>query len=54
MISIKDVNYQANTSSRALKESCGMMVNYIYTPSWLNQVRKSLRWFEMINIFTRS
>ena len=54
MISIKDVNYLANTSSRGLKESCGMMVNYIYTPSWLNQVRKSLRWFEMINIFTRS
>lgn len=54
MISMKDVNYLANASSRGLKESCGIMVNYIYTPSWLNQVRKSFRWFEMINIFTRS
>jgi len=56
-ISIKDVNYLANTSSRGLKESCGMMVNYIYTPSWLNQVRQSLRWvnkLEMKNIFTRN
>ncbi len=52
-ISIKDVNYLANTSSRGLKESCGIMVNYIYTPSWLNQIRKSLRWVEMRNIFTR-
>lgn len=49
-VSVRNVNFLANPSSRGLKESCGMMVNYIYTSSWLSQIRRSLRRFEMVEI----
>jgi hypothetical protein len=52
----KNVNFLANPSSKGLKDSCGIMVNYIYTPSWLNQIRKSFRRFgamEIKGIFSR-
>jgi len=56
IISQKDVNFLGNPSSRGLKESCGIMVNYIYSPSWLGQVRRSIRLlnrFEIKGIFSR-
>lgn len=49
-VSSKNVNFLANPSSRGLKESCGIMVNYIYTPSWLSQIRRSFRWFDKLEI----
>jgi hypothetical protein len=49
-VSPKNVNFLANPSSRGLKESCGIMVNYIYTSSWLSQIRRSIRWFDRLEI----
>ncbi len=49
-VSQKNVNYLANPSRKGLMESCGIMVNYIYTPSWLSQIRKSFRWFDRLEI----
>lgn len=46
----KNVNFLANPSSKGLKESCGIMVNYIYTSSWLSQIRRSFRWFDKLEI----
>ncbi|MBW1999050.1 MAG: malonyl-CoA decarboxylase family protein [Deltaproteobacteria bacterium] len=42
-ISQKHVNFLGNPSSKGLRESCGIMVNYIYSQNWLSQIRKSIR-----------
>ncbi|MBW2065042.1 MAG: malonyl-CoA decarboxylase family protein [Deltaproteobacteria bacterium] len=55
-ISQKHVNFLGNPSSKGLRESCGIMVNYIYSQNWLSQIRKSIRLlnrFEIKGIFTR-
>jgi len=49
-VSQKNVNFLANPSSKGLTESCGIMVNYIYTSSWLSQIRRSFRWFDKLEI----
>jgi hypothetical protein len=49
-VSQKNVNFLANPSSKGLKESCGIMVNYIYTSSWLSQIRRSFRWFDRLEV----
>ena len=49
-VSQRNVNFLANTSSRGLKESCGIMVNYIYTSHWLSQIRRTFRWFDKMEI----
>jgi len=49
-VSQKNVNYLANPSRKGLTESCGIMVNYIYTSSWLSQIRRSFRWFDRLEI----
>ena len=49
-VSEKNINFLANPSTRGLRESCGIMVNYIYTSNWLSQVRRSLRWFDRMEI----
>lgn len=49
-VSVKNVNFLANPSSKGLQESCGIMVNYIYTSNWLSQIRQSFRWFDRIEI----
>jgi hypothetical protein len=41
-VSEKGVNFLANPSERGLRESCGIMINYIYTSSWLSQLRRSI------------
>jgi malonyl-CoA decarboxylase len=46
----RNVNFLANPSPRGLKESCGLMVNYIYTSSWLGQIRRSFQWFDKLEI----
>ena len=35
---------------RGLRESCGIMVNYIYTSGWLGQIRRSFGWFDRLEI----
>jgi hypothetical protein len=49
-VSLKNVNFLANPSSKGLMESCGIMVNYIYTSSWLTQIRRSFRWFDSLTL----
>jgi hypothetical protein len=49
-VSEKHVNFLANPSVRGLRDSCGIMVNYIYTSSWLSQLKRSLRWFDRVEI----
>lgn len=49
-VSAKNVNFLANPSEKGLRESCGMMVNYVYSSNWLSQIRRSLRWFDRLEI----
>ncbi len=49
-VSQRNVNFLANPSGRGLNESCGIMVNYIYTSDWLSQIRGSFRWFDKMEI----
>ena len=49
-ISARNVNFLANPSEKGLNESCGMMVNYVYSSNWLSQIRRSLRWFDRLEI----
>jgi malonyl-CoA decarboxylase len=49
-VSEKNVNFLANPSARGLRDSCGIMVNYIYTSNWLSQLKRSLRWFDRVEI----
>jgi hypothetical protein len=41
--SFENINFGANRSERGFEESCGMMVNYLYTKSWLQQVGRTMR-----------
>lgn len=49
-VSEKNVHFLANPSPKGLGESCGIMANYIYTPSWLSQIRQSFRLFDRVEI----
>jgi len=49
-VSAKNINFLANPSAKGLTDSCGIMVNYIYTSSWLSQIRRSFRWFDRVEI----
>ena len=49
-VSEKNVDFLANPSPKGLRESCGVMVNYIYTPTWLGQIRRSFGWFDRVEI----
>lgn len=50
LVDEKCVNFLANTSTKGLRDSCGIMVNYIYTQSRLTQIRRSFRWLERLEI----
>jgi malonyl-CoA decarboxylase len=49
-VSLKNINFLGNPSGKGLEESCGMMVNYIYSSNWLSQIRRSFRWFDRVEI----
>ncbi len=49
-VSERNINFLANPSPRGLRESCGVMANYVYTSNWLSQARRSLRWFDRMEI----
>ncbi len=49
-VSARNINFLANPSPKGLKESCGVMVNYIYTFHWLGQIRRSFRWFDKMEV----
>jgi hypothetical protein len=38
-----NVNFLANRSERGLRESCGMMVNYVYSSGWLDEIQRTVR-----------
>ncbi|MBI5605285.1 MAG: malonyl-CoA decarboxylase family protein [Deltaproteobacteria bacterium] len=44
-ISLKNVNFAANRFPRGLTESCGLMVNYIYSQTWLQQIGRTMKAF---------
>jgi malonyl-CoA decarboxylase len=49
-VSEKNVHFLANPAPKGLQESCGVMVNYIYTPGWLGQIRRSFRLLDRVEI----
>ena len=42
-VSLKNVNFAANRLPRGIEESCGMMVNYVYSKTWLQQIGKTMQ-----------
>jgi malonyl-CoA decarboxylase len=42
-VSLKNINFGANRFPRGLMESCGLMVNYIYSQTWLQQVGQTMK-----------
>jgi len=42
-ISKKHINFLGNRSSKGLEESCGLMVNYVYSQNWFQRIRKSFQ-----------
>jgi malonyl-CoA decarboxylase len=44
-ISLKNVNFGANRFDRGMLESCGFMVNYIYSSTWLQQIGRTMKAF---------
>lgn len=44
-VSKKRINFLGNHSPRGLEESCGMMVNYVYSQNWFQQIRRSFQSF---------
>ena len=42
-VSRANVNFAANISARGLRESCGMMVNYVYSDTWLRQLGRTMQ-----------
>jgi len=42
-VSFKDVNFGANISERGLRGSCGLMVNYVYSQTWLQQIGRTMQ-----------
>lgn len=41
--SFNNINFGANLSERGLQDSCGMMVNYVYSGPWLQEIRRTMR-----------
>jgi malonyl-CoA decarboxylase len=42
-IGLKNINFAANRFPRGLMESCGMMVNYVYSQTWFRQVSQTMK-----------
>jgi hypothetical protein len=38
-----NLDFAANTTQRGLEESCGLMVNYVYSDSTLGRIRRAFR-----------
>ena len=45
----KNINFLGNTSEKGLIDSCGIMVNYVYSQTWFQRVRISFRSFLKID-----
>lgn len=42
-VSLNHIHFAANRSPRGLSESCGLMVNYIYSQTWLQQIGRTMK-----------
>ena len=42
-VSPNNINFGANRSAKGLDESCGLMVNYIYSQTWLHQIGRTMK-----------
>jgi malonyl-CoA decarboxylase len=42
-LNVGNVDFGANRSPRGLGKSCGMMVNYVYSRTWLQKIGRSVR-----------
>jgi hypothetical protein len=42
-VSPKNVNFGANLFERGLRGSCGLMVNYVYSETWLQQIGRTMQ-----------
>jgi malonyl-CoA decarboxylase len=42
-VSPSNINFGANRSAKGLDESCGLMVNYIYSQTWLHQIGRTMK-----------
>jgi hypothetical protein len=42
-VSPNNINFGANRSMKGLAESCGLMVNYIYSQTWLHQIGRTMK-----------
>jgi malonyl-CoA decarboxylase len=42
-VNLSHVNFGANRSEKGLAESCGLMVNYIYSQTWLHQIGQTVK-----------
>lgn len=42
-VSMRNINFGANRFKRGLEESCSMMVNYVYSMTWLQQIGRTMK-----------
>lgn len=42
-VGLKNIHFGANRSERGLTDSCGMMVNYVYSKTWLHQIGRTMQ-----------
>jgi hypothetical protein len=42
-VRLKNIDFGANVSERGLADSCGMMVNYVYSKTWLQQIGRTMK-----------
>jgi len=42
-LAAKNINFAGNRSARGLQDSCGLMVNYVYSTTWLDQIGRLAR-----------
>jgi hypothetical protein len=42
-VAARNINFGANRFKRGLEESCGMMVNYVYSMTWLQQFGRTMQ-----------
>ena len=42
-LAAKNINFAGNHSARGLQDSCGLMVNYVYSTTWLAQIGRLAR-----------
>jgi hypothetical protein len=42
-VHLKNIQFGANRFPRGVKESCGLMANYVYSQTWLQQINRTMK-----------